>query len=95
MRNRKNYSNNWNDQVRPFILKRDNYQCKKCKVNHRSTGYYENKKIFVECDEHMKEWASRMNFKLITIYLQVHHKNGNTLDNAESNLNVICQRKKI
>ena len=90
--NLKNYSENWKDTIRPSILKRDNYMCKKCKVKHRSRGYYDSNGKFIECDEHMISYASRQNIKLIRIILQVHHKNSNKLDNNESNLITLCQK---
>ena len=87
-----NYTDNWSDTIRPAILKRDNYKCKKCKVKHRSKGYYENKNTFVECDEFMIDYARKREFKLITIILQVHHKNQNKQDNTDSNLITLCPR---
>ena len=74
------YTEDWADTIRPAILKRDNYKCKICKVKHRSRGYYDSKGKFIECDEHMISYASRMNIKLIRIILQVHHKNCNKKD---------------
>ena len=90
--NRKLYSENWQDEIRPMILKRDNYKCKKCKVKHRSRGYYDSQGQFIECDEHMISYASKMNIKLIRIILQVHHKNQNKRDNNETNLITLCQK---
>ena len=90
--NRKNYSEDWQDKIRPLILKRDNYRCKKCKVKHRSRGYYDSAGNFVECDDHMLSYASKMNIKLIRIILQVHHKNTNKLDNRDDNLVSLCAK---
>ena len=86
------YTEDWQDTIRPAILKRDNYKCKSCKVKHRSRGYYDSKGQFVECDEHMISYASKMNIKLIRIILQVHHKNQNKKDNSDSNLITLCPR---
>jgi 5-methylcytosine-specific restriction endonuclease McrA len=86
------YSENWTDTIRPAILKRDHYLCKNCKVRHRARGYYDSKKIFVECDDYMISYASRNNIKLIRIILQVHHKNQNKQDNREENLVTLCAR---
>jgi len=86
------YSENWQDTIRPAILKRDNYKCKKCKVSHRSRGYYDSTGKFVECDEHMISYASKMNIKLIRIILQVHHKNCNKRDDRAENLITLCAK---
>lgn len=86
------YSKNWADTVRPSILKRDNYRCKRCNVGHRKIGYYNNVKLFVECDSFMVDWCKRNNIKVIRIILQVHHKNGNKKDDADSNLVSLCPR---
>ena len=86
------YTEDWSDTIRPAILKRDNYKCTKCKVKHRSRGYYDSSKKFIECDEHMISFASKMNIKLIRIILQVHHKNDNKKDNSVNNLVTLCPR---
>ena len=86
------YSENWADTVRPCILKRDNYKCKKCSVKHRSIGYYNNVNNFVECDSFMVDWCKRNNLKVIRVILQVHHKNGNKKDDTDNNLISLCPR---
>lgn len=86
------YSEDWADTIRPAILKRDGYRCKKCLIKHRAVGYYETPKKFVECDDFMQEYARKRDFKLIKIILQVHHKNANKADNRESNLITLCPR---
>ncbi len=90
MRNKEQYPVNWKDMIRPLALKRDNYKCKKCKVAHRSVGYYDFKKTFVDCDEFMQAHAVKIGMKLITIYLNVHHRDGNPNNNEESNLISYC-----
>jgi len=90
--NKKKYNESWSDQIRPAILKRDNYKCKICKVRHRSVGYYNSNKEFVECDEFMLRHCDNLKIKICKIILQVHHKNGNVNDNGESNLITLCVR---
>ena len=90
--NKQHYSKDWADTIRPAILKRDNYHCKKCRVKHRAVGYYENENTFVECDEFMQGYAKMRDFKLIKIILQVHHKNGNKKDNDFKNLVSLCPK---
>ena len=86
------YTEDWSDTIRPAILKRDNYKCRLCKVKHRSRGYYDSSGKFIECDEHMISYASKMNIKLIRIILQVHHKNCNKGDNRDINLISLCPK---
>lgn len=86
------YSEDWSDTIRPAILKRDNYKCTSCKIKHRSRGYYDSSKNFIECDEHMISFAAKMNIKLIRIILQVHHKDDNKRNNDFSNLITLCQK---
>ena len=90
--NKNLYTEDWADTIRPSILKRDNYKCKKCKVKHRARGYYDSTGKFIECDNYMISWASKMNIKLIRIILQVHHKNCNKKDNSDSNLVSLCAK---
>ena len=89
---KKLYSEDWTDKIRPAILKRDNYMCKKCKVRHRSRGYYDSKGIFIECDEHMIQYAAKMNITIKKIILQVHHVNNNKNDNRPENLTTLCAK---
>lgn len=92
MRNKKNYPVNWHDTIRPAALMRANYKCSKCKIKHRSKGYYDYAKRWVECDNFMLMYADKLNFKTMEIVLQVHHKDGNPQNNADSNLQVLCTR---
>jgi ribosomal protein L44E len=92
MRNKEQYPAEWKDMIRPLALKRDGYKCTKCKVAHRSVGYYDMKKVFVECDEFMRNRAAAIGMKLITIYLNVHHIDGNPGNNEEKNLRSYCAK---
>lgn len=92
MRNKKKYPDNWQDVIRPTMLKVRGYKCELCKVKHRSVGYYDYKGIWVECDRYMIDWGKANNFKIVTQYLHVHHVNGNTMCNEDWNLKVLCQR---
>lgn len=87
-----NYSKDWSDIIRPEILKRDKYKCKKCFIRHKVTGYYKDSINFIECDEFMINYCKSINRKIITIYLQVHHINGNRNDNDYNNLITLCPR---
>lgn len=86
------YHESWADKIRPAILERDNYKCTVCKISHRSIGYYNSNKVFVECDKFMRDWCVGKGVKLVKVFLQVHHKNGIRMDNDYSNLQTLCNR---
>ncbi len=92
MRNKKEYSPDWKDIIRPLMLKLKGYKCEICKVKHKSIGYYDYKGIWIECDNYMIDWSKKNDFKIVTQYLHVHHINGNKKCNEEWNLKVLCQR---
>ena len=92
MKNKTNYPENWQDEIRPKILKRDHFKCQKCKIKHRSIGNYNHKKQFIEADEFIKTWANIHNYKIIKIHLQVAHIDQNTLNNEDNNLLTMCPK---
>jgi predicted patatin/cPLA2 family phospholipase len=92
MKNKQNYPENWTDEIRPKILKRDNFKCQKCQIKHRSIGYYNDKKQFIEADNFIKTWANIHNYKIIKIHLQVAHLDQNTLNNEDNNLLTMCPK---
>jgi len=94
MKRKHQYPPEWNDTIRPAILKRDNYTCTEpgCKVRHRSVGYYDAAGNWHECDQFMKVWALNQGIKVKPVYLQVAHINHNKSDNREENLRSMCPR---
>lgn len=90
MNNRQRYPENWSDEIRPSILKRDNYRCQRCNVKHRQYIFIDqnNKRIVVDRQEH--EELKREGLKTFRIYLQVAHLNHNPQDNDPSNLLSLC-----
>ena len=86
------YPPDWKERIRPAILKRANWKCEFCGVQSRAVGYREMNGKFVECDNHMKEWAKRNGFKVIKIILTIMHLDHDTTNNDESNLKAGCQR---
>jgi hypothetical protein len=92
MKNKTNYPENWQDEIRPKILKRDHFKCQKCFIKHRSIGYYNHKKQFIEADQFIKTWANIHNYKIIKIHLQVAHLDQNTLNNEDNNLLTMCPK---
>lgn len=92
MKNRKNYPADWFDRIRPDILRRDNYRCIKCKAQNHKKGYYNESGAFVQCDEHMLDWAQRQGIKTITVHLQIAHLNQDVTDNNYENLAAMCPK---
>lgn len=86
------YPANWNDEIRPSILKRDGYKCGKCSVRQRAKGYRDALGNFIECDEFMLNWCKEHGKKTITIYLSVMHLDHDITNNAPINLLSGCQQ---
>ncbi len=86
------YPADWKDRIRPDILKRDHYKCKRCGVPQRSKGYRDPHGEFILCDDFMLAWAQDCNLKIITIFLAVAHLNHDTSDNDYGNLASMCQQ---
>lgn len=92
MKNKTNYPVNWNDTIRPAILKRDNYKCVTCGVKHRSTGYYLGETFNTCSDDFELDFAKRMNYKVTKIHLQIAHMDQNPSNNDYSNLQAMCPK---
>lgn len=92
MKNRDLYPSEWEDTIRPAVLKRDCYKCTVCKVSHRAVGYYNSQGTFIESDEFMRQWATKNGFKVVKIHLQVAHINQDTFDNSDANLCSMCPK---
>lgn len=86
----KEYSPDWRDIIRPAILKRDNYKCKVCGINHKIRVYKNKAGKYVECDKFIEEWAKANGYKVFTLYLQVAHMDHNKQNNDPSNLVTLC-----
>lgn len=92
MRNRKKYSEEWTDTIRPAILKRDNYKCAKCGVKHRQYVLVDSKKNYTlitkeEHDEYKPHGAN-----VYRIYLQVAHIDNDKNNNSFDNLIALCPK---
>lgn len=92
MRNREFYSALWYDVIRPEALKRANYKCAVCKVKHHSLGYRDNTGNWIECDEFMIRWCNENSIKIKKMFLQISHKDHDTLNNSPENLQAVCPR---
>lgn len=92
MKNPQNYHQDWREKIRPAILRRDNYKCTDCGATNHSTGYYDARDNYVQCDEFMQAWALKQGIRLRVVHLQVAHLDQDTNNNDESNLSTKCPR---
>ncbi len=92
MRNSRKYPENWKDEIRPRILKRDNFKCTQCKVKHRSYVFIDqsNKTIIINREEH--EELKREGLRTYRVYLQVAHLDNDTANNSDTNLKAMCPK---
>tara|TARA_R110000868_G_scaffold410416_2_gene698397 strand:+ start:1243 stop:1581 length:339 start_codon:yes stop_codon:yes gene_type:complete len=90
MKNKNLYPDNWVDEIRPQILKRDNYKCKECNQKHRQCIVIISNNIQYHINKsEIQEWKNQ-NYKAYQIFLQVHHIDGNKNNNIDSNLISLC-----
>lgn len=92
MRNRKRYSEDWFNVIRPRELARAKFKCENCGIKQRAVGYYDKNGHWVECDKFMANWALNNGFKVRKIALQVMHKDQNPSNNDSTNLSVACPK---
>ena len=92
MQNRRDYPDNWNDEIRPSILKRDNYKCVECGIKHRSYVLIDQskKRIQIEHDEFIE--YKKEGWNTYKIYLQVSHINNIKSDCSDANLRTLCNQ---
>jgi len=84
------YAPDWRDTIRPAILKRDDYKCRHCGIQHRSIVYKKTNGGYQVLDEFTKEWAKANNKKVFTLFLQVAHLDHNKQKNDPLNLLTLC-----
>lgn len=92
MQNRKNYPENWNDEIRPSILKRDNYKCCHCGIKHRQYLLHSWDGSFMRIDNDEAIEMQILKEKVSRVYLQVAHLDNNTQNNSPGNLLTLCPR---
>ena len=92
MRNKNQYPENWTDEIRPTILKRDNYKCTSCGVKHRQ--YVATKKpdkyMFIDPDE-VTDFLNN-GWKVVRTFLQVAHIDQTPSNCDPDNLKTLCPR---
>lgn len=90
--NKKEYHPDWDDIIRPQILKRDQYKCRHCGIRHKAVVYTDSKNNYVECDDFIERWARANGKKVFTLYLHVAHLDQDKNNNDPSNLVTLCPR---
>jgi 5-methylcytosine-specific restriction endonuclease McrA len=92
MRNKELYPENWNDVIRPSILKRDGFKCCMCGIKHRTYIFIDqnSKVIHVDSTEHSE--LKKYGYRTYRVYLQVSHRNHIKSDCSDANLWSLCPR---
>lgn len=90
--NYKNYHPDWQDIIRPAVLKRDSYKCRHCGINHKSVVYLDSRNKYVECDDFIEDWAKANGKKPYKLFLHVAHIDQNKSNNDFKNLMTLCPR---
>jgi 5-methylcytosine-specific restriction endonuclease McrA len=90
VRNKTEYPENWNDEIRPAVLKRDNFRCTKCGLVHRKTYVFfpDGHKMVIPKSE-IDFWKGDGN-TVKTIYLQVAHLDHLKTNHNLTNLAAMC-----
>ena len=92
MNNKHRYPENWYDEIRPAILKRDNFRCKKCGVRHKKCYIFEKDGSYIQVDEAEMKEAKANGEKAYKVFLQVAHKDHNEQNNNPKNLVSFCPK---
>jgi len=92
MRNRKKYSEEWTDVIRPAILKRDNYKCSKCGIKHRSYVLVDSANNYTLISKEEHDEYKPYGANCYRVYLQVAHLDHNPDNNSDTNLKSLCPK---
>ena len=92
MRNRHLYPENWNSEIRPRILVRDNFKRQKCKVRQNPYVLMYDGYNYTTVSKEIFDQDILRGVKGYKIHLQVAHKNHNKSDCSEDNLITYCPR---
>ena len=90
MRNKSKYTSDWNDTIRPAILKRDNYKCQDCGVIHRLSYSFDRLGNRTKIDKSEIEEEKKFGNKAYQVFLQVAHLDHNPNNNDPDNLKCLC-----
>lgn len=92
MQNRNKYAENWEDTIRPDILKRDNYRCGKCGLEHRGLYLFQEDGKIIKIDKEEYLEALRSGEVVKKIFLQVAHLDHTPTNNEYWNLLSLCPK---
>lgn len=84
------YDDKWQDVIRPEILKRDNYKCQDCGLQHKKYILRDKKGAwkYIEPSEYAEYCTLKM--RAYRVYLQVAHLDSVKTNNDPSNLRTLC-----
>ena len=88
--NKFKYPRNFNDAIRPAVLKRDNYKCTVCHLPSRIRYVLDASGLWIEADPTVEAWAKENDVKISKSVLSVSHRNHFTFDNRLENLQTLC-----
>jgi len=92
MRNRERYHPDWNDVIRPDILKRDKFVCVKCGVMHKKSYVFQKDgSRFRISESEIKEWRGYGD-KAYKVFLQIVHLDRDPGNNDYDNLKAYCPK---
>lgn len=88
--NYNNYPVDWFDRIRPDILKRDDFHCKKCGVKHRQHYINRGKNVKVHIPPDRVTTYKDAGYKVQQVFLQIAHLDHDIQNNDYSNLLSMC-----
>jgi len=86
----RSYAETWTDVIRPEILKRDNYKCQDCGIQHKRYILREKNGSwkYIESSEYVEYCTLKI--RAYRVYLQVAHLDNNKENNSSDNLKTMC-----
>ena len=88
--NKKGYSQDWVDIVRPNVLRRDKYRCTHCGLSNRVRYTIEGNKRVVLDDAWLVNRYTALGFKVLKVQLQIAHQCNTKACCNESHLITLC-----
>jgi len=92
MNNKKQYSEEWHDKIRPAILLRDNFKCQGCGIKHRTYIFIDQSDKVIQITRQEHEELKLEGQRTYRVFLQVAHKDNDKSNNQPHNLISQCPR---